>query len=711
MQMKTLNYLFIMLFVALWSCNSNSNSKNEKKTVMNPFFSEYGTPFDIPPFDKIKNEHFLPAFDKGIAEHNKEIDSIANNKAEASFENTIEALESSGTLLDKVQSVFENLMSANTNDELQEIAEQLAPKKSRHNDEILLNADLFSRVRAVYDKRESLGLNTEQMMLLDKTYKQFARGGANLNKDDKETLKKINEELSTLSLKFGKHVLAETNKFKLVIDNKDDLAGLPESIIAAAAETAKSTGDAGKWVFTIQRPSFYPFMQYSQKRELREKLFKAYINKGDNNDSLDNKKLAVKIANLRLKKAKLLGYNTHADFVLAENMAKSAKNVYALMNEVWGGALPAAKKEVAEMQKIIDREKGNFKLAAWDWWYYAEKLRKEKYDLDEEELRPYFSVNNVRDGAFMVVNKIYGLNIKEIKDVPKPHPDAQAFEVSDEDGSHIGILFMDFYPRASKRGGAWMNSYKKQHKENGKMVSPIITTVFNFTKPVGDNPALITFDEASTLFHELGHAFHGLLSNCTYRHLSGTNVSRDFVEFPSQIMENWAAQPEVMKFYAKHYKTGEAIPDELIEKISNSKFFNQGFATTEYLSAAFLDMNWHTIANVDETIDADKFEKDALDKIGMIPEIVLRYRTTYFNHIFSGGYSAGYYSYLWSEVLEKDAFEEFLKNGIFDRATGMKFRKNILEKGGTEDPMKLYISFKGAEPTPDALMRGRGFKK
>jgi peptidyl-dipeptidase Dcp len=706
--MKKINYLILTLFAALLACNSE-NAKNDE-TAMNPFFSDYNTPFDIAPFDKIKNEHYMPAFEKGLEEQNKEIEKIVANTEDPSFANTIEALDYSGELLNKVSSVFYNQMSANTNDELQDIAKELAPKMSRHRDEILLNEQLFARVKAVYDQKESLGLNAEQTQLLDKTYKRFARGGANLPKEDRETLKKINEELSTLSLQFGENVLEETNKFKMVIDNEADLAGLPESVIAAAAETAISTGDSGKWVFTIQRPSLYPFLQYSEKRDLREKLFKAYVNKGDNDDSLDNKKIAVKIANLRVKKAQLLGYKSHADFILEENMAKNSENVYKLMDEVWAGALPTAKKEVSEMQAIIDKEGGNFKLEAWDWWFYAEKLRKQKYDLDEEAIRPYFAVENVRDGAFMVANKVFGINFKELKDVPKPHPDAQAFEVTDADGSHIGILFMDFYPRESKNGGAWMSEYKEQRMENGKMVSPIITNVFNFTKPVGNKPALISFDEASTLFHELGHGLHGLLSKCTYKTLSGTNVSRDFVELPSQIMENWAAHPEVMKLYAKHYETGEVIPDELIKKLTDSQYFNQGFITTEFLSAAFLDMSWHTLTEVNENIDADKFETEALNKIGMIPEIVVRYRTTYFGHIFAGGYSAGYYAYLWAEVLDKDAFEAFKENGIFDSETGMKFRTNILEKGGSEDPMVLYKIFRGAEPNTDALMKGRGFK-
>lgn len=700
----------MLLLVFLWACgNSSDEQETKEETSMNPFFTEYDTPFGIPPFEQIKNEHFMPAFEKGIEEHKTEIDKIINSTEEPTFENTIEALEFSGSLITKVSYVFYNRNSANTSEKVQVIAKELAPIISRHYDEISLNDQLFAKVKAVYEKKEELQLNSEQKRLLEDKYKSFVRRGANLSAEDKNKLKAINEKLSTLSLQFGENVLAETNRFKMVIDNEEDLAGLPDNVIAAAAETAIAKGDSGKWVFTIQRPSLYPFLQYSEKRDLREKLLKAYVNKGDNNDSLDNKKIAAEMANLRVEKAKLLGYQSHASYVLEENMAKTPEKVYELMNKVWAGALPTAKKEVEEMQEIINKEGGNFKLQAWDWWYYAEKLRKQKYDLDEELVRPYFSVENVRDGAFMVANKVFGLNFKELNDVPLPHPDAQAYEVTEEDGSHIGILFMDFYPRESKRGGAWMSDYREQHMRDGKMVAPLVTNVLNFTKPVGDKPALISFDEVETLFHELGHGLHGLLSKCTYKSLAGTNVSRDFVELPSQIMENWASHPEVLKEYAKHYETGESIPDELIKKLSDAQYFNQGFITTEYLSAAFLDMKWHTLTEKNENIDVNAFETEALSEVNMLDEIVVRYRSTYFNHIFSGGYSSGYYSYLWSEVLDADAFEAFLENGVFDRETGMKFRKNILEKGDTDDPMTLYKNFRGAEPNTDALMKRKGF--
>jgi len=620
-------------------------------------------------------------------------------------------MEFSGKLLTKVNSVFSNFMAANTSDELEQIANEILPKLSRHDDEILLNEKLFKRVQSVYQKKDTLKITVEQNKLLDKTYKEFSRGGAGLLDDKKEELKKVNEELSKLTLQFGSNVLKETNTFKLIIEDKKDLDGLPESVIEAAAETAKSFNETGKWVFTIQRPSVFPFLQYATNRHLREKIFKAYINKGNNNNSLDNKILVAEIANLRIKRAQLLGYKCHTEYILEENMAKSTENVYKLMKQVWESAIATAKKEVIELQALIDQEGGTFKLQPWDWRYYSEKLRKQKYDLDEELLRPYFRLENVRDSAFMVANRIFGITITEIINIPKPHPEAQSFKITDEDGSHLGILFMDFYPRESKEGGAWMNDYQSQHMDEGIDIRPIVTNVFNFTKPVGDKPALINFEEALTLYHEFGHALHSLLSKCSYASLSGTNVPQDFVELPSQLMENWATNPEMLKIYAKHFKTGEPISDELIEKIKNSQHFNQGFETTEYLSAVFLDMNLHTLTQIDENIDINQFETQVLTQLGLIPEIVVRYRSTYFNHIFSDpiGYSSGYYSYLWSEVLDADAFETFVENGIFDKETGMKYRKNILEKGGTEDPMELYVKFKGSEPNTDALMKRKGF--
>jgi len=701
--------IFLLLSIALLAgCNLN---KDQKMNNENPFLSEYQTSFQVPPFDQIKLEHYLPAFKEGISKHEKEIDKIVSDSREPDFNNTILTLDQSGEILTKVSSVFYNQTSVNTNKEIQEIARDVSPLLSQHRDNILLNAKLFERIKAVNGQKDDLDLTTEQKMLLNNTYKEFIRGGANLSADAKEKLREINKNLSLLSLKFGENVLSETNKFKLVIDDKADLAGLTSSIIATAAETADNSGDEGKWVFTIQKPSMIPFLQYADNRALREKIFKAYIDKGNHDDEQDNKDIVSEMVSLRLEKANLLGYKTHADFILEENMSKKPENVYALLNKVMDAALPVAKTEVVNLQKMINKDGGNFNLMPWDWWYYAEKLRKEKYDLDEAALRPYFEIENVRKGLFEVVNKLFGLQFVELKDIPLPHPDAKAFEVKEADGSHVGILYMDFYPRESKRGGAWMSNYREQYVKDGEKVYPVITTVFNFTKPAGDEPSLLSFEEVSTMYHEFGHALHGLLSNCTYVGVSGTNVARDFVELPSQIMENWASAPENIKSYAKHYKTGETIPDDLLEKLVNSSHFNQGFVTVEYLSASFLDMNWHTVTS-SRKFDVNGFEKKAMDKIKLIPEIVVRYRSPYFSHIFAGGYSAGYYGYIWAEVLDADAFEAFKETGdIFDKNTANAFRKNILEKGGTEDPMELYVKFRGSEPGIDPLLRRRGLKK
>ncbi|MFZ5518068.1 MAG: M3 family metallopeptidase [Candidatus Zhuqueibacterota bacterium] len=675
----------------------------------NPFFSDWTTPFKTPPFDKIKDEHFEPAMLKGMELQVKEIHEIAGNPAEPTFENTIEAMEHSGELLTNVSNVFFNLTSANTNDSLQGIRQRMAPLLSKHGDDIMLNDILFQRVKAVYGKINELTLTTEQKTLLEKYYKDFVRGGANLTDEQKSKLREINKELAVLTVQFGDHVLAEDNAFKLVIEDKADLAGLPEAVISGAAEAATERGLEGKWVFTLHAPSIFPFLQYADNRELREKIFTANIHRGDNNDGNDNKAILSKIAALRVKKANLLGYPTHAHFVLEENMAKEPANVYNLLNKLWEPALTISKKEAYELQSMIFEEDKNFKLQPWDWWYYAEKLKKAKYDLDDEALRPYFKLENVRQGVFDVANKLYGISLVERSDIPVYHPDVKAFEVTEANGSHIGILYVDYFPRASKRGGAWMSEFRGQSKKNGEMITPVICNVGNFSKPTAEKPSLLTFEEVSTMFHEFGHALHGLLSNCTYSRLSGTSVPRDFVELPSQIMENWASEPEVMKSYARHYETGEPIPDELIQKIKNASHFNQGFTTVEYLAASFLDMDWHTLTTADAQ-DAIQFERDSMNKIGLIPEIVVRYRSPYFRHIFSGGYSAGYYSYIWSEVLDADAFQAFKETSLFDKETASRFRSNILAAGGTEDPMVLYKRFRGAEPGIEPLLKRKGLK-
>jgi peptidyl-dipeptidase Dcp len=543
--------------------------------------------------------------------------------------------------------------------------------------------------------------------LLDKTYKVFVRGGANLDEEKKATLRTINEELSLLELKFGQNVLKEDNAFQLVIDSQEDLAGLPDAVISGAAEAANELGQEGKWIFTLHKPSMIPFLQYSEKRDLREKIFKAYINRGNNDNEYDNKAIASRIAALRVQKANLLGYETHAHFVLEQNMAKVPGNVYDLLNKLWEPALQIAKQEAQALQEIMDEEGKRFKLEAWDWWYYTEKLKKAKYALDDEILRPYFKLENVIDGVFSVASNLYGLQFEERTDIPKYHKDVKVFEVKEADGTHVGILYTDYFPRSSKRGGAWMNSIRKQSRMKGKKVTPVIFNVGNFSKPTAEKPSLITLEEVATLFHEFGHALHGLLSDSTYETLSGTAVSRDFVELPSQIMENWALHPEVLKMYAKHYETGEPIPQDLIDKIISAGQFNQGFVTVEYLAASFLDMDWHTLTATEE-LDVWEFENNSLGKIGLIPEIVVRYRSPYFRHIFAGGYSSGYYSYIWAEVLDADAFEAFKETSLFDRATADSFRKNILAAGGTEDPMTLYVRFRGTEPKVEPLLKKRG---
>ena len=684
--------------------------EKKENTTMNPFFQVYDTPYNVPPFDKIKNEHFKPAILEGIKKHEGEINAIANASAAPTFDNTILAMENAGELLSNVNVVFSNLNSANTNKEIQNIAKETAPNLSAHRDNIYLNEKLFARVKALWDKKETLGLNLEQAKILDNSYKDFVRSGANLSDSDKAILRKINGELSLTSLKYGQNILAETNKYELVIESKKDLAGLPQGLIDAAAADAKAKGKEGKWVFTLSNSSVMPFLQYSSNRELRKQIWNAYQTRGNHDDDLDNKKNAVELANLRGQKARLLGFKSHSNYVLEESMAKTPENVNKLLNDLWKPALEIAKTEASDIQKIMGKDGIKGAVQPYDWRYYTEKIRKERFDLDEEELKPYFSLENVRKGVFQVTEKLYGIQFKELNNVPKYHQDATVWEVTEADGSPIGIIYMDFHPRDSKRGGAWMTSYRTQKTVDGKRLAPVISIVCNFTKPSGDTPALLTFDEVSTFFHEFGHALHGLLSNVTYRSLAGTSVPRDFVELPSQIMENWAAEPEVLKMYAKHYKTGEVIPDALVNKLKKAGTFDQGFATTEYLAASLLDLAYHSQTK-DITVDANTFEKAAMTKIGLIESIIPRYRSTYFSHIFSGGYSSGYYSYIWSGVLDTDAFEVFKTTTLFNPEKAKSFRENVLEKGGTEDPMVLYKRFRGAEPSIEPLLRKRGLDK
>ncbi|WP_313515429.1 M3 family metallopeptidase [Sphingobacterium sp.] len=690
----------------LVGCN-NETKKEEAVDLKNPLLAKYETNFEVPPFDLIKDEHFRPAFKEALKVHEAEIDSILKIDEPATFANTILALENAGQLLNRVSTVFYNLNSANTNDTIQAIAKDLAPVMSAHRDEINLNPELFKRVKTVYDQRANAGLDAEDQKLLEETYKGFVRSGANLKDEDKEKLKKINAELSVLSTQYGQNLLAETNAFEMVVDKEEDLAGLPKELKAAAAAEAKTKGKEGKWLFTLQNPSVMPFLQYADNRELRKKIWDAYQLRGNNGNDADTKDILIKIANLRLEKAKLLGYSSHAAYVLEESMAENPANVNALLNKIWTPALAKAKTEAADIQKEIEAAKDTFKVAPYDWRYYQEKIRQKRYALNEEEIKPYFSLTDVREGAFATANKLWGISFVALNNVPVYHPEVEVYEVRDKDGSHLGLLYADFFPRASKRSGAWMTSYRSQARENGKRLAPVISIVCNFTKPVGDSPALLTFDEATTLFHEFGHALHGLFSNVKYRSLAGTSVPRDFVELPSQIMENWAADPEVLKTYAKHFQTKEAIPDALIEKMQKAGTFDQGFATVEYLAASMLDMNYHS-ATAPIKAKADEFEKSAMDKIGLIDAIIPRYRSTYFQHIFSGGYSAGYYSYIWSEVLDSDAFAAFKEKGLYDQNTAASFRSNILERGGTGNPAEMYRKFRGADPDPIHLMKKRG---
>lgn len=681
--------------------------EKKENTTMNPFFQAYNTPFNVPPFDKIKTEHFKPAILEGISTHQAEINVIANNMQPATFENTILAMENAGELLSNVNIVFSNLNSANTNKEIQDIAKEMAPNLSAHRDNIYLNEKLFAKVKTLWDKKETLGLNLEQAKILDNAYKDFVRSGANLSNADKEILRKINGTLSLTSLKYGQNILAETNTYELVIDAKKDLAGLPQGLIDAAAADAKAKGEEGKWVFTLSNSSVMPFLQYSSNRELRKQIWNAYQTRGNHDDALDNKKNAVELANLRGQKARLLGYKSHSNYVLEESMAKTPENVNKLLSDLWKPALEIAKTEAADIQKMMAKEGIKGAVQPYDWRYYTEKIRKKRFDLDEEELKPYFSLENVRKGVFQVTEKLYGIQFKALTDVPKYHEDATVWEVTEKDGTHLGVLYMDFHPRESKRGGAWMTSYRNQKTVDGKRDAPVISIVCNFTKPSANAPALLTFDEVTTFFHEFGHALHGLLSDVTYRSLAGTSVPRDFVELPSQIMENWAAEPEVLNMYAKHYKTGEVIPEALVNKLKKAGTFDQGFITTEYLAASLLDLEYHSQTK-DITVDANAFEKAAMTKIGLIESIIPRYRSTYFSHIFSGGYSSGYYSYIWSGVLDTDAFEAFKTTTLFNPEKAKLFRENVLEKGGTEDPMVLYKRFRGAEPSIEPLLRKRG---
>jgi len=672
----------------------------------NPFFKAYNTPFEVPPLDKIMADHYVPAFERGMAEGKAGLEKILQNTAEPTFENTINPLDTLGKLLTNVSAVFFAQSSANTNDTLQQIEMEMSPKLSVYRDEILLNPVLFTKIKSIYENQSKFNLDDEQKFLLENLYKNFVRNGALLSSTDQDELKKLNQEISVLSVNFSQNVLSETNKFKLVLDKQEDLAGLPQGIIDGAAERAKMDNLEGKWEFSVQKPSMLPFLTYNNNPELRKKLYDAYLSRGNHNDSLDNKKILADIVSLRATRAKLLGYKSHAALNLENRMSKTPANVYALLNQLWTPALRVAGEELKEMQKIADKEKSNLKIQPSDWWYYAEKLRKEKYDLDDNELRPYFKLENVREGAFTVANKLYGITFTPISGIPLPHPDAMAFEVKEANGSHVGVLYMDFYTRASKGQGAWCGGYRDHKWVDGKEVKPVVTMVCNFSNPSKEIPSLLSLDDVNTLFHEFGHALQSLFSINKY---SMTNTAMDMVELPSQIMEHWATEPEVLRMYAKNYLTGEVIPEGLIEKIRKSNHFNTGFDNVELLAASMLDMDYYTL-EAPVNIDVEKFEKERLTKIGLIKEIEPRYKSTYFLHIV-GGYDAGYYCYTWAAVLDNDAFEAFREKGIFDKATADSFRNNVLAPMGITDAEQSYIKFRGRKPVIEPLLKNRGLVK
>ena len=678
-------------------------------TSENPLLVEQNTPFGVPAFDKVKIEHYLPAFQEAIAANEAEIEAIVNNPEAPTFANTIEALDRSGELLDKVVGVFFNVLEADGNDEMNKIAEEVTPMLSSLSDGIILNDALFQRVKAVYEQRDELGLNSEQMRLLTETFKSFANNGANLPEDKKARLKEINQELGLLSLQFGNNVVAETNAYQLFITDEAELKGLPESAKAAAKEEATAAGRPDAWLFTPKRTSFTPVLQYCENRELRKELLMAYTTRGNHDNDNDNKEIIVKTMQLRVEKAQLFGYSTPADYILADCMAHDAKTVDTFLESVWAPSLKAAKREAAELQKLLSQDLPGEKLQPWDWWYYTEKLRKAKYDLNEEELKPYFELSNVRKGAFQLAHDLFGINFEKLEGMPVYNPEVEVFKVTYADGSLVGILYTDYFPRAGKRPGAWMNNICNQYVDaNGVDHRPVIINVGNFNKPTQGNPSLLSMDDVETLFHEFGHALHGLLSKATYKSLAGTNTPRDFVELPSQFMENYCYHPQIMKTYAFHYQTGEVMPDELIAKINRASTFNEGFVMTELLSASILDMDYHKMTTT-EAFDVNAFEEASMKKMQMIPEIITRYRSTFYNHIFTTGYAAGYYSYTWSAVLDADAFAAFVETGdILNPEVAQRYL-HLLEQGGTRDAQELYLEFRGKPADPKHLLEKKGF--
>lgn len=683
----------------------------QSEQLPNPFFEQWTTPYGVPPFDRIKTYHYKPAFDKALSLHNEEIEAIVANSEEPTFENTVAAMDRSGRMLSDVSNVFGMICAAETNEELQALEEQIMPLLAAHSDAILMNDKLFERVKTVYDSRKSRDLDCDQIRLTEKIYDDFVRSGALLGAEQKVRLKEVNEELSTLSVRFGSNILAENNNYVLYQTDKD-IAALPTPIRDAAKEKAAELGQDGKYAFTLHKPSMIPFLTYSPNRQAREEIYKAYINRCNNNDKFDNKQIINDMIRLRCEKAQLLGYNNYAEYVISDQMAATPKAVYKLLDQVWAPALERAKEELAEMERLFknDYTDEEYKFESWDWWYYSNKVRQQKYALNEEVIRAYFSLDNTRQGIFNLANRLFGITFRPVS-VPVYHNEVSAYEVLDSDESHLGILYFDFHPRAGKGQGAWCGYYREQRYEaDGTRTAPVVGIVCNFTRPSASTPSLLTLDEVTTLFHEFGHALHFLFTDVKYNGLIG--VEGDFVELPSQIMENWALTPEMLKTYATHYRTGEVIRDQFISRIENSSLFNQGFNTTELIASALSDLDIHSTEKY-SAIDVDGYEYNALyEKRGMLPQIEPRYHYTYFAHIFSGGYSAGYYFYIWAEVLDKDAFAAFCQTGdMFDRKTAQSFRDNILSKGGSRDGMTLYKAFRGAEPDKSAMLKARGLWK
>lgn len=674
--------------------------------MTNPLLAEYTSPFETSPFDLLKTEHFLPAIQEAIKIAKADIAKI-NSESEPTFENTLEALDRSGKKLSLISSIFFNLNSAETNDEIQKLAREISPLLTDYSNDILLDQKLFSRVAAVFEKKESLQLTPEQSTLLEKTFKSFVRNGANLNEKDADKLRKIDQELAQLSLKFGENVLAETNKFAHFVSDETELEGLPDGIKEAAAQIAEEKGEPGKWAFTLDYPSYIPAMTYAKNRTLRKTLFLAYNTKSAKGDALDNQEIIKNLLRLRNERANLLGYASHANFVLEERMAKSPKTVLDFLDNLLVKAKPKAKLEVIEVAEFAKKLDGLENLERWDFAYYSELLKKEKYDLDDELLRPYFKLEHVIDGVFQTANKLFGITFKPNADIPVYHPEVTAYEVKDRNNKHLAVFYADFFPRSGKRNGAWMTSFRRQNMENGHDHRPHISIVCNFTKPTKSKPSLLTFNEVTTLFHEFGHALHGMLARGTYESLTGTSVFWDFVELPSQIFENWCYEKECLDLFAKHYETGEKIPEELIKKIKNASNFQQGYMTMRQISFGLLDMAYHS-QDPTAITDVMAFEEEVMAKTDLLPRVAGTLASTSFSHIFQGGYSSGYYSYKWAEVLDADAFELFLEKGVFDQVTATSFERNVLSAGGTEHPSILYRRFRGRDPKPEALLKRSG---